>query len=278
MRNTIGGIALGIAASVVVAACLDGRRRLFAGDAYGRRARSARRGARARRRVARGLERDQEAAAQLRLLHRQAALVGRGGPLLGRRHDRGRRPRRLRRAGADPRVLAVARPRDAAAEALVRSHAAAADRARGGRRPDGARPLARVRAGGRARRVRELGLGRARERLREGRRHLEDSPPSLLHDDVHAVRSGVGQDGDSERGAVGRSAAGSAAERRLRGVSRRRSSCRFTTTTPSRGPRRACARAPSSRPLPPTPSRSKRRSRRSTAASACSRTSRSSSA
>ena len=278
MRNTIGGIALGIAASVVVAACLDGRRAYSQGAPIDRRARSARRGARARSRVARGLERDQEAAAQLWLLHRQAALVGRGGPLLGRRHDRGRRPRRVRRAGADPRVLAVARTRDAAAEAFVRSHAAAADRARGGRRPDGARPLARVRAGGRARRVRELGPGRARERLREGRRRLEDSPPSLLHDDVHAVRSGVGQDGDPERRAFGGPAARSAAERRLRSVSRRRSSCRFTTTTPSRVPRRACARAPSSRPLPPTQIRSKRRWRRSAAASACSRTWRSSSA
>ena len=77
MRNTIGAIALGIVASIGVAAWLDGVRPLSQERRIDRRARGASRGARARHRAARGRQRDQEAAAHLRLLHRQAALVAR---------------------------------------------------------------------------------------------------------------------------------------------------------------------------------------------------------
>ena len=239
MRNTIGAIALGIAALGVVAAWLDGRPAAVARSALRspRSQRAPRRSSATSRRsrtsnAIKKLQRIYGFYTDKQLWSEAADLFSADGTIEvgGRGVYVG--PERIRE------FLRVARPRDAAAEALVRSHAAAADRARRGRRPDGARPLARVRAGSRARRVRELGLGRARERVRERRRRLEDSPPSLLHDDVHAVRSGLGQDGDPERRAVGRPAAGSAAERRLRGVSRRRSSCRSTTTIPSRAPRR----------------------------------------
>ena len=90
----------GAPAHLATSALDAARARARVQDAVDRRARGARRGARARRAAARGRERDQEAAAHLRLLHRQAALVRGGGLVRGRRHDRGRRPRRLRRQGA----------------------------------------------------------------------------------------------------------------------------------------------------------------------------------
>ena len=182
--------------------------------------------------LARGPERDREAAARLRVLLRQADVDASRRSVRGERHDRGRVARRLCGQGARARVPEARGTGVPAAGPAVRPDAAPARRARRARRAHGQGPLAHVRAGSRVGRVRELGARRARERVREGERRLEDPEPAPLHDDVHAVRGRVGQDGLAESRAVRRAAAGSAAERRVRSVPGARSSCRSTTRIP----------------------------------------------
>ena len=79
------------------------------------------------------------------------------------------RARRLRRQGARARVLEAQRAGVSAGRAVVRSNAAAADRACRARRSHREEPLAHVRARGRARRLRALGPRRVRERVRARR-------------------------------------------------------------------------------------------------------------
>ena len=187
----------------------------------------------AARAAAPGRNRGAEPAAQLRLLPRSQAVGRRGGSLCRRRLVGGGAPGCLRRPATHSQgARGVLRCPGAAPRRAVRPHHAVARRHDRRGRPHGQRPLQPIEPDRPQRRVRALGAGHLRERVRQAGRRVEAQGGALLPAPLHRLRPRLGQGRQTVAGADAPICRRTAPRRSRTRATPRPTTLRCTTRTP----------------------------------------------